>query len=326
MNEPLISIIVPVYKVEQYLDACIQSIVNQTYKNLEIILVDDESPDQCPQICDKWARQDSRIRVIHKQNAGVSAARNTGLEAATGRYIGFVDSDDTVCETMYAELLNAIQSSGKKIAYCASYRNEAQYAAAQQKKVRQTVLNVEDAVNGVFYHSISLSVWSKLFERQLFADIRFPEGEVNEEVPITVPLLVKAGGLVDTGRTLYYYRPREESITHSYHLHGNRCEQVCRHLELLKNQLGMYGLHCDQGYGFFAAYHAFSLSLVMERHRKSLDPDVLIQYGEYRRLMKKYLPYYLFSQASSVKNKILYCLVITRLLRPAYRVMNKQLS
>ena len=95
-NEPLISVIVPVYKAEQYLDRCVQSIVDQTYKNLEIILVDDGSPDNCPAMCDAWAEKDSRVRVIHKENGGVASARNVGLDNAVGQYISFVDSDDWI--------------------------------------------------------------------------------------------------------------------------------------------------------------------------------------------------------------------------------------
>lgn len=101
MNEPLVSVIVPVYKVGKYLDKCVESIVEQTYKNLEIILVDDGSPDNCPAMCDKWAERDSRIKVIHKQNGGVSSARNVGIDAAQGEFIGFVDSDDWLEPDMY---------------------------------------------------------------------------------------------------------------------------------------------------------------------------------------------------------------------------------
>ena len=107
--EPLISVIVPVYKVEQYLDECVQSIRNQTYTNLEIILVDDGSPDRCPEMCDEYARQDSRIKVIHKPNGGLSSARNAGLDIATGEYVGFVDSDDIVKPNMYETLLSAFE-------------------------------------------------------------------------------------------------------------------------------------------------------------------------------------------------------------------------
>ena len=117
MEEPLISVIVPVYKVEPYLDKCISSIVNQTYKNLEIILVDDGSPDNCPAMCDAWAEKDSRIRVLHQRNQGGGAARNAGLDLTSGSLIAFVDSDDYIAPVMYAHLYELLKS-GADIAEC----------------------------------------------------------------------------------------------------------------------------------------------------------------------------------------------------------------
>ena len=115
MNEKLISVIVPVYQVEKYLRKSIDSLLNQTYQNLEIILVDDGSPDNCPEMCDKWAQYDPRIRVIHQENGGASSARNAGLDIATGEYIGFVDSDDYIDEKMYEILLTSLIKSKKKM-------------------------------------------------------------------------------------------------------------------------------------------------------------------------------------------------------------------
>ena len=106
MKKEKISIIVPIYNVEKYLDRCIESIVGQTYKNLEIILIDDGSPDNCPQMCDEWAKKDDRIKVVHKENGGVSLARNKGMDIATGTYIGFVDSDDYIDKNMYEKLMD----------------------------------------------------------------------------------------------------------------------------------------------------------------------------------------------------------------------------
>lgn len=123
-SQPKISVIVPVYKTEGLLDRCVESIVGQTYKNLEIILVDDGSPDNCPAMCDEWAEKDSRIRVIHKENGGVSSARNAALDIATGDYIGFVDSDDWIEPEMYSSLIQKISESGKNIALCSYYAVE----------------------------------------------------------------------------------------------------------------------------------------------------------------------------------------------------------
>lgn len=118
MEQPLISVIVPVYKVEPYLRQCVDSIINQTYTNLEIILIDDGSPDRCPEICDEYAAKDSRVRVIHQKNSGVSAARNAGLNIASGDYIGFVDADDWIEPNMYEELLRSILQFGSDYSYC----------------------------------------------------------------------------------------------------------------------------------------------------------------------------------------------------------------
>ena len=118
MNNELISIIVPVYKVEKYLEKCVKSILNQTYTNLEIILVNDGSPDECGRLCDELAKVDDRIRVFHKENGGLSDARNYGVERASGEYIGFVDSDDYIHESMYEKLYEAIKKSGTEISEC----------------------------------------------------------------------------------------------------------------------------------------------------------------------------------------------------------------
>ena len=119
-NNPLITVIVPVYNVEKYLTRCVDSIINQTYKNLEIILVDDGSTDSSPAICDNYAKKDSRINVIHKQNNGASSARNAALDIASGDYIGFVDSDDYINRDMYASLFDSIVDSGSDMAICES--------------------------------------------------------------------------------------------------------------------------------------------------------------------------------------------------------------
>ena len=113
-----ISVIIPVYNVEEYLDKCVTSVLNQTYKNLEIILVDDGSPDNCPKMCDEWAKKDKRIKVVHKKNGGLSDARNSGIEVCTGEYIGFVDSDDYIDKQMYKELLKRIESTNSDMVMC----------------------------------------------------------------------------------------------------------------------------------------------------------------------------------------------------------------
>ena len=144
---PLISVIVPVYKVERYLDRCIQSIVDQTYRNLEIILVDDGSPDRCPQICDSFAQKDDRVFVIHKHNGGLSSARNAGLEKAHGAFIGFVDSDDYIASDMYESLLTNLQKEDADIAFTSSAHvyEDGSISTKHFVQGQYLVLNTEEA-------------------------------------------------------------------------------------------------------------------------------------------------------------------------------------
>ena len=148
MKSDLISVVVPVYKVEKYLDECVQSIVNQTHRNLEIILVDDGSPDRCPQLCDEWAEKDSRIRVIHQKNGGLSAARNAGLDVAKGDYIGFVDSDDYIAPDMYEQLLIPLLKENKKTSCCLISRvfDNGTVVAESRDSEYDEVMNVQKAV------------------------------------------------------------------------------------------------------------------------------------------------------------------------------------
>ena len=147
-NNELVSVIVPVYKVEPYLDRCVASILAQTYPNLEVILVDDGSPDNCPAFCDAWAQRDARIRVIHKKNGGQSTARNAGLDAARGEWIAFVDSDDTITPDYCAKLYAAVQQTGAQIAAC-NYRQvdeSGQPLKEQYLHVRAEVLDQKEAL------------------------------------------------------------------------------------------------------------------------------------------------------------------------------------
>ena len=180
MNNELISIIVPVYKVEKYLEKCVKSILKQTYTNLEIILVDDGSPDKCGQLCDELAKEDDRIKVYHKENGGLSDARNYGVERANGEYIGFVDSDDYIHESMYEKLYEAIKKSGTLIV-----ENRRLYGSA----------------------------WCKLIHRDLAKKIKFPIGKIYEDAFYTLELLNNVDKYTLISGNYYYYYIRENSIT-----------------------------------------------------------------------------------------------------------------
>lgn len=168
-----ISVIVPVYKVEPYLDKCISSIVNQTYKNLEIILVDDGSPDNCPAMCDAWAEKDSRIRVLHQRNQGGGAARNAGLDLASGSLIAFVDSDDYIVPDMYAHLYTLLEQS-VDIAECSYVEvvgDDAVFACGYETHSYTVQEAMEEHIRDRVFRQL---IWNKLYRRHVMDGIRFP--------------------------------------------------------------------------------------------------------------------------------------------------------
>ena len=175
-SQPKISVIVPVYKTEGLLDRCVESIVGQTYKNLEIILVDDGSPDNCPAMCDEWAEKDSRIRVIHKENGGVSSARNAALDIATGDYIGYVDSDDWIEPEMYSSLIQKISESGKNIALCSYYAVEISGERYECRcVVDKEVLDKDDYFRFIVLGGDGGYIWNRLYDADILKEVRFDE-------------------------------------------------------------------------------------------------------------------------------------------------------
>lgn len=210
---PEISVIVPVYKVEAYLSECVRSLQVQTFSDIEIILVDDGSPDNCGQLCDDFARQDSRIRAIHQENGGLSAARNTGIDAAKGRYICFVDSDDLVAPDYCKVLLDLLNGTDFDFSFCSVCR------FPDGSLPEPTATGSSFAVSNAEYAAMQLrrktefGVWNKLFRRDLFDKIRFAPGKLHEDVIFSADLLrILENGASATERQLYYYRQREGSI------------------------------------------------------------------------------------------------------------------
>lgn len=210
MQNNLISVIVPVYKVEEYLCECLDSIINQTYKNLEIILVDDGSPDNCGKICDDYALKDSRIKVIHQQNGGLSAARNAGLDIAAGDYIGFVDSDDYIDLNMYEELYNSLKANDADIAVC----GVKQFGNRSNSFVYGNgYMNGTDLLKSILKEEVQSGFCNKLFKNDLFNEIRFPVGQFYEDLQIFYLVAEKVKCVGFTDNTFYYYRSRNNSIT-----------------------------------------------------------------------------------------------------------------
>ena len=215
MDNPLISVIVPVYKVEKYLRKCVDSILAQTYTNLEIILVDDGSPDNCGAICDEYAVKDSRIKVIHQHNGGLSAARNAGLDIATGDYIGFVDSDDYIAPDMYKKLYNALIENDADVSICnydyvdTSYQTMNIYSPMENK-----IYGYIEAINNLFveYYCYYVTVWNRLYKSELLLKLRFEVNKKFEDAFIAHHIFLKCKKIVTIKDKLYYYLQRNDSI------------------------------------------------------------------------------------------------------------------
>ena len=211
---PLISVIVPIYNVEKYLARCVDSIVNQTYKNLEIILVDDGSPDRCPQMCDDYAEKDSRIKVVHKKNGGLSDARNAGMAVATGEYISFIDSDDYVSDDFFECLLDVMNKENSDIAECSVvkfYEDNRFDEFSDDLSVK--TYDTQDAMSALIAENpFHQHVWNKLYKIELVKDIPYAVGKLNEDEFWTYRVFGRANKVARINKTMYYYFQRSSSI------------------------------------------------------------------------------------------------------------------
>lgn len=210
----LISIVVPIYNVEQYLQKCVDSIINQTYKNLEIILVDDGSPDNCPKICDEYAKQDSRIKVIHKENGGLSDARNAGMKIATGEYISFIDSDDWAKSEMIESMYNRIiEDNSDLVSSGVVWVNEDGVEIRNATVRENCVLNTEQAMAELINDGkLKQHVWNKLYKADLIKNIPFVKGKYHEDVFWSYKVIGVAEKISIEKNSYYFYVQRSESI------------------------------------------------------------------------------------------------------------------
>lgn len=210
-----VSVIVPIYKVEKYLEACVDSIIGQTYDNLEIILVDDGSPDRCGAICDSYLEKDSRIKVIHKDNGGLSDARNAGIDIATGDYYYFVDSDDILPDHSIMTMYRLMQDNDAQMVIGGFERfmdgETKPFFSTEDEGLWLHVYDREEAFQD-FYRD-GCQAWAVLYQRHIHEKLRFPKGEINEDEAIIFHILENCTTVVVTNQVVYSYRCREESIT-----------------------------------------------------------------------------------------------------------------
>ena len=213
---PEISVIVPVYKVEKYLNACINSILAQTFAQFELILVDDGSPDGCPALCDAAALRDDRVRVIHQQNKGLSAARNAGMKIARGNWVAFVDSDDRVMPGYLERMYAAAQKTDPDLVVCdyLCIDENGAVKAQSEKLVRAEQLGREDLIRKMCLTPFAVA-WTKLYRREILEKMQFPEGKLYEDAMFAAKLYPTLRKAVCIPEALYCYRCNGASIMHS---------------------------------------------------------------------------------------------------------------
>ncbi|NLP46840.1 MAG: glycosyltransferase family 2 protein [Epulopiscium sp.] len=233
----LISVVIPVYKVEEYLNRCVTSVLNQTYSNIEVILVNDGSPDNCGKMCDEFAEKDKRVTVIHKENGGLSSARNAGIEIAKGEYLSFLDSDDWVEVTFIEKALKLLVESKADIAitnYMKIYNEREKINNDKIEKYEFSNLEALNALAGKFNTQIT-TAWGKIYHRDIFDKIRYPIGKIHEDEFVIHHILNKADKVVLTTEKLLYYWQRKDSITGS----GFKLKNKLHVIEALKDRIDL---------------------------------------------------------------------------------------
>lgn len=266
-----LSIIIPVYNVAAFLPETLESIQNQTAREFELILVDDGSTDGSGAICDAFAQKDSRLRVIHQKNAGVSAARNAGVAAATGDYIGFVDSDDIIEKDMFAVMLAWAEKEQADVVQCQHDRNNSLNGCSRSETTQ--TLEGKAFVRRIFIknggdYTNQVALWSKIYRRELFEGIVFPVGHTYEDEQETYKLCLKAKKIVEIPDVLYHYVKRENSIITGVSAKKMLHKQAALldRLEYLPKQMPELEEHCSKS---FLSYCVYSFCRMYERDEET---------------------------------------------------------
>lgn len=294
---PEISIIVPVYKVEKYLNKCVDSILGQTFSDFELWLVDDGSPDNCPAICDEYAQKDSRVKVLHKPNGGLSDARNAALDVMTGDYVTFVDSDDYLAP-------DAVE-----ILYDALIRNDADVSVGNMKSVNEknetadfyvpcteeTVLTGEDILSTILQPCAP----NRLYRAEIFKDIRYPVGRLYEDVFVYHKVLAKTKKMVLTGKTVYYYLVRSGSI-----MHGDYNIRFTDIIDAIKERYEWLDSTGQTGLADEARLFIYSRTAVAYAHLDKNDPVHAARLEEIRKIYADCYKILIKKESLSAKQKI----------------------
>ncbi len=300
LNNKMISVIVPIYNTDSFLNRCIDSILAQTYTNLQIILVDDGSTDTSPQICDEYAKQDSRVIVIHKKNGGLSSARNAGLDVATGEYIGFVDSDDYIAPDMYINLIKHIGENFYDIAnvmYVRVDENNITYPSIVIHTTNE-IFTVEQYAKELMLHTGDVSVCTKLFHKSIINDIRFVEGKLNEDLLFILELLPRINSIHFVGEIGYYYFIRNNSISSGY---GKAVIDMVGNSEISMNRVKEHFPNLSEEAERFALYQHMAYLLLVPDELANEENEVYINAIKF---IKEYTLKNIFNKYLTLKNKV----------------------
>lgn len=272
INDELISIIVPVYNVEQYIKNCVRSIATQTYKNIEIILVDDGSTDKSGEICDAFKKTDERIKVVHKMNGGLSDARNVGLDVAAGKYVMFVDSDDYIPDYAVEYLYGLLKDNKSSISIGRLVMTKELNSKAILGNGKTCLYNNKEAIGQLLYaNRFSTSAPAKLYEKSLFDGIRFPIGKLHEDLYTIYKVVDKSPKVVYGSEIVYFYFHRAGSITVSK-FSIKRLDALAA-LNQLKTDI------CIRDYGIQNAYSSQVLENIFSYFSTDITIDEINRYN-----------------------------------------------
>lgn len=322
-EDVLVSVIIPVYNVESYLTECVESVINQTHKLLEIILVDDGSTDNSGNLCDKYLETDERIKVIHKPNGGLSSARNVGIQNATGEFISFIDSDDWIENTMIERLLTSCLESDSLLSVCGSY------VAFSKENIRVRIcpsktecLSLADFWEKVLStEEIDFISCDKLYHRSLWEKYKFPEGKIYEDIRVLYKVIEQSDMISTVARPLYYYRMRNKSITAVFNPQALELADVGA--EIRKYIDTKYPYLAKLSFGFYIK-EVCDVITIIEKQDKVIRNNYQKEESSLKQVLKKHFFNICFSNDISTVIKIKTILILTNSLRIVNRIREKK--
>lgn len=300
----MISVIIPVYNSEKYLERCISSVLEQTYKDFEVILIDDGSTDSSGAICDEWQRKDVRIKVFHKANEGLSATRNFALDKVNGDYIAWVDSDDYVASCYLEVMLRELENNHADMVMCGFYADiDGEIVLEEREGFAQAVYTGEEFLQRVYTYGLFSVVWNKLVRADAYTKISFPEGRIFEDSSIMRELVHGFSRIIVIEEPLYYYRRHSESITMKKRNHDDAYRYIIQFCKWIQDDIMVYEA---EGNTKLLAYASKHLCHAIILHSGELDSKARRKIK--KELYNKYVGYVLRSSDIKSISKLKYLL------------------